>query len=345
MSNYFVTSVADAYLYDFDDNLVASSKVLMDSNIDVATSNTDVRGGKGNALQFIYYHSGDMNITLTDVQFNLAFLAQTVGSTLTTGSSIYTEETVTLGAAGAGTVTGTPLAIQGTSIYGWVTHNGVEAVERVTFSGSGFTSSVGAENDVVCVRYYATDAAAKKLNIYSNIVPNKLRLVLDAQLATKDTDSASVIGKVEFIVPTFQLSGAFALNMTADQVAQTPISGRALATAVNDQGCTANDVLAYIIRQIDNANWYDSTIGLTFLGGDLALTDPSTYATSVMAIHDDGSTSLPPVADLTFASGTVGTATIDSSGVITTVAAGTSLITVTITSKPSIDDSFTLTVS
>lgn len=345
MSNYFVTSVADAYLYDFDDNLVATSRVLMDSNIDVATSNSDVRGGKGNALQFIYWHSADMNITLTDVQFNLAFLEQTVGSTLTTGTSLYTEENVTLGAGGAGTVNGTPLTTQGTSIYGWITHDGVDVAERVSFTGSAFTSTVGSENDTVCIRYYATDAAAKKLNIYANIVPNKLRLVLDAQLASKDTNSASVIGKVEFIVPTFQLDGSFSLNMTADQVAQTPIKGRALATSVSDQGCSANDVLAYIIRQIDGANWYTDTIGLAYIGGDLVLTHPDTYQTSVMAIHSDNSTSFPPVADLTFTSGTVATATIDSSGVITTVGAGTSLVTVTITAKPSIDDSFTLTVS
>lgn len=345
MTNYFVTSVADGYFYDFNDNLVGTSKILMDSNIEVSTSNTDVRGGKGNALQFIYWHSGDMNITLTDVQFNLDFLASTVGSTLETGSNIYTEEFVTLTSGGAGTVNGTPLAIQGSTLYGWVTHDGVEEPERVEFTGSNFTSSTGTEDDVVCVRYYALDSAAKKLTVYSNIVPDKLRLVLDAQLASKEDDSAAVVGKVEVIIPNFQLDGSFALNLTADQVANTPISGRALSSTVNEQGCSANDVLAYIIRQVDNANWYDDAIALAFVGGDLALTDPTTSQATVMAIHSDRSTSYPPTADLTFASSETGCATVSSSGLITTVAAGTTVVSATITNKTSVDANINVVVS
>jgi len=344
-NNYFVTSVADARLFDFNDNLVATSKVLMDSSIEVTTSNTDVRGGKGNALQFIYWHSGDLSVTLTDTQFNLAFLAESVGDTLTTGADVYAKETVTLGAGGAGTVLGTPKAIQGTSAYGWITHDGVDTEERVMFSGSGFTSTVGAENDVVCVYYYKTDSAAKQMKINSNIVPNKLRLVLDAQLAEKNDSSANVIGKVEFIVPKFQLSGAFSLTMTADQVMQTPITGRALETAVTSNGCSASGVLAYVTRVIDDANWYDDVEALAFVGGDVALTHPDTYQTTVRAVHTDGGVSTPPVADLTFATDAAGTATISSAGLITSVAAGTTYASVTITSKTSIDASIEVVIS
>lgn len=344
-TKYYLTSVADAWLYDSSDNLVATSKALVDSTFELTTSNTDIRGGKGNPLQLVYFHSPEANITLTDTQFNLDFLAQTVGATLATGANVYTEETVTLGAGGAGTVTGTPLPIQGTALYGWITHDGVEDVERVTFTGSAFTSSVGAENDVVCVRYFAADAAAKELTVYSNIVPNKLRLVLDAQLATKGDTSAAVAGKVEIIVPTLQLSGGFTLSMTADGVAQTPLMGRALETDVSVGGCSAAGVLAYITRVVDNANWYDDVVGLSILGGDIALTHPDTQLISVMALHSDGGYAPAVVADLTFASDTVGTATIDSAGLITTVAAGTTLISATITAKPAIDASVTLTVS
>lgn len=96
----FLTSVMDAYLYDENDVLVAVSKTLIDSSLDVKTGSSEVRGGRGNQLLYVYYHSGAMNITLNDTQWNLAFLGQTVGSEITTGNNIYTEETITLGASG-----------------------------------------------------------------------------------------------------------------------------------------------------------------------------------------------------------------------------------------------------
>jgi len=344
-TKYYLTSVADAWLYDTSDNLVATSKALVDSTFEITTSNTDIRGGKGNPLQMVYFHSPEANITLTDTQFNLDFLAQTVGATLATGADVYTEENVTLGAGGTGTVTGgTPLAIQGTALYGWVTHAGVDAVERVVFTGAGFTSSVGVEDAIVCVRYYAEDAAAKELTVYSNIVPETLRLVLDAQLATKGDTSASVAGKVEIIVPTLQLSGAFNLSMTADGVAQTPMTGRALESDVSVGGCTASGVLAYITRVVTAANWYDDVTGLAILGGDIALTHSATKTIVVMAVHSDGGNSIAPVADLTYASATEATCTV-SAGVITTVATGTSYVSASITADATIDATVLVTVS
>ena len=349
-TNYFVKGVGDGYLYDSNDNLVAYSKILMNSGFDVSTSNTDVRGGKGNQLQYIYFHLSDMTVTLDDVQFNLDFLANTVGSTLETGANVYTEENVTLGAGGTGTVTGTPLAIQGTALYGWVTHNGVDAVERVTFTGSDFTSSVGSENDVVCVRYYHTDAAAKQLTIYSNIIPNKLRLVVDADLGQKEGASQSVVGKVEVIVPSLQLSGAFSLAMAPDQVANTSITGRATASSVTAGGCTTSDVYAYVTRIIDSANWYDDVVALAVVGGDITLaTTTGTRQLVLRALYSNANMApyqltSSDFSDLTMSSDAVGTATVDAAGLITGVAAGTTDIRITITTDTSIDASVQVTV-
>ena len=122
----FLTSVADVYGYDEDDVLLFVGKTLLDSSIETSLGNSEVRAGRGNQLQYVYYHTAAMSINISDAQWNLDFLANTVGDSVATGSNVYTEETVTLGAAGAGTVTGTPLAIQGTVLYGWVKHDGVD---------------------------------------------------------------------------------------------------------------------------------------------------------------------------------------------------------------------------
>ena len=345
-TQYFMPNVADAWLYDMEDNLVLVAKTLLDTTFDFTTQATDVRGGKGNPLLYVHFSSPEGTVALSDAQFNLEFLASTVGSSLATGTSVYTEENVTLTSGGAGTVTGTPLGIQSSTLYGWITHDGVDAVERVTFTGSNFTSSVGSEDDVVCVRYFETDAAAKLLTVYANVVPDTLRLVLDADLAEKSDDSAGIVGRVQIIVPKFQLDGNFNLALTPDAVATTPVNGRTISSEGTASGCSNNDILATITRIVDGALWYATVTGLSILGGDFGLTHPDTHTLVVMAIHSDGTTSYPPVADLTFSSGTVGTATVGAqTGLVTTVAAGTTLLSVTITAATEYDASVTLTVS
>ena len=256
----FMTSVADVYGYDENDVLLFTAKTLLDSSIDVKLANQEVRGGRGNQLLFVYYHSNAMTITLNDSQWNLGFLGSTIGSDVTTGNNVYTEETITLGTSGSGTVIGTPLAIQGTTLYGWVTQlDGT--IERVTFSGKTFASSTGSNGDPVCVRYYATNASSRSITIPANAIPKVVRLVMEAQLNSSD-QSTNKIGIIQFIVYKAQLSGSFTLSLKADNVSQTPLSAMALAYSDTESAaCTSEPVYAKILEILDSANWYD---GVTF---------------------------------------------------------------------------------
>ena len=78
----FLVSTADVYGYDSNDNLLFVGKTLLDSSIETTLSNTDVRAGKGNQLQYIYYHTAEMNITINEAQFSLEFLALNTEFTL-----------------------------------------------------------------------------------------------------------------------------------------------------------------------------------------------------------------------------------------------------------------------
>lgn len=306
----FLTSVADVYGYDQNDVLLFTSKTLLDSSMEVTLGSSEVRGGRGNQLLYTYYHTGAMNITLNDTQFNLALLSATAGQDIVTGNSVYTEETITLGASGAGTVTGTPLAIQGSTLYGWVTQlDGT--IQRVTFSGSTFASSSGSSGNVVCVRYYATNAASRSVTIPANAIPKIVRLVLSAQLNSSDV-ATNKIGEVQIIVPKFSLSGAFTLSMTSDGVSQTPLTGMAYAfTDATSAACTSAPVYAKVIEIITNATWYEGVTALAISGGDFALNaGNSPLQLYVYAIRPAEAPFLAPVADLTFVSTTVGACTV-----------------------------------
>ena len=339
----FLVSTADVYGYDSNDNLLFVGKTLLDSSIETTLSNTDVRAGKGNQLQYIYYHTAEMNITINEAQFSLEFLALNTGSSIETGADIWTEESVAV-TNGAGVVTkGTPLAIQTQTIYGWVTKED-GTVERVTFNGTGFTLTDSSYNGTVCVRYYTSDAAARKVTVYADMLPSTIRLVMVGTLASSDS-TTNQIGTVQIEVPRASMTGAFTLSMTPDSVAQTPLSVRALSSTVNTGGCDGNrPIYATITEKINGAKWYDNVIALAIEGGDFTMTNGTSKQLQVYAIKNDGSAAfLAPVNGITFASDTEATATVEG-GLVVAKATGTATIKATITDMPEIDANVIVTV-
>jgi hypothetical protein len=341
MAEKFVFGVANAFAYNTEGDIVFESKTLIDSSITAGIANVDIRGGQGNPLLARYFHTPELSIALNDTQWNLNFLANTVGSAVTTGKNVYDEETVVLGAEGAGTVVGTPLAVTGSTIHGWVTlATGVQ--EKVEFTGQNF-SCAGAEGSSVTVRYYALDAAARSMTVTANFVPSIVRLVLEVQLFSSQS-STNKIGTVLFEFPRVQLSGGFTVSMTADGVSSTPLE--AMALAYSPAG-TTDKIFGYVTERVTGAVWSSNVKALAIEGGDFALTTGQTRTLKVYAIPNDGGAAfrVPVLSDLTFASSTVGAATVSNVGVVTFVGAGSTTVKVSITAKNTIDANVVVTCS
>lgn len=333
----FVVSSANVYGHAENGDILFVGKTLLDSSLEASLSSTDVRAGRGNALQYTFYHSAELTVQVSDAQWNLDLLARNVGSEILVGDNVFFEESVTLGAAGAGTVTKTPVALFGTNKYGWITLvDGT--IEKVTFSGSGFSCS-GSENDVVVARYYVADAAARSMVVRSDMVPAIAYLVMEAQLCSSDV-ATNVIGKVEIRIPRASFQGSFSLSMTPDGVASTPLSVRALESIENVDGVPTK-TYAIITEQITAATWQSNVTALAITGGDFTLASTTgTRQLQVRAITSSGSVFTPPYADLTFASSdatkaTVGDGDPDPAGLVRGVAQGTTTVKVTITSTAS----------
>lgn len=342
----FICGVGKTYNFDANDNLLWTGKTLINSAIEVTTGNEEIRAGQGNALQMVYYHTGALSLTQEEQQFNLTMLAKTLGSSIVTGASVWEEEAVTL-TAGAGTVTGgTPIATSSGTIYGWAElEDGT--TERFTFSGSNF-NLVGQSTGVVCVRYYVTNSAARQITVNANIIPSVVRTVVEAQMFTGDPNNVStstLVGTVQIEVPRLQLDGSATITLASTGVASTPIKGNALASAV--AGCSSSGVYATITEVLDSANWYDNISMICIADDTIAMSHPSTTTLQVWAVPTNGDAPfIAPNSDLSFTSGTTGTCTAGlHTGLITTVASGTSVITVTITSKSSVATTATVTVS
>ena len=341
----FLVSTANVYGYDSDDNLLFVGTTLMDSSIDTTLSNTDVRAGQGNQLQYIYYHTAEMNITINEAQFSLPYLALNVGSSIVTGAKVWTTEDVTV-TNGAGNVQGTPLGITSSTLYGWVTDKEGN-IERVTFTGNSFVMGDTTYNGDVCVRYYASDAAARQITVYADMLPSTIRLVMEAQLCSSDS-TTNRIGTLQVEVPKASMTGAFTLSMTPDSVAQTPLTVRALSyTPTNKGGCTADrPVYATITEILYDSNWYDNVTALAIDGGDFSLAVDGTKALKVFAVPNDGTAAfLAPVSELTFSSDDDTKAEVTTNGVVTGIAAGSATIKATITDKTDIDANVIVTVT
>ena len=331
--------VGKTFNYDSNDNLLWVGKTLLESAIEVSTGSEEIRAGQGAALEMVYYHSGAMSLSQTEQQFNLSMIAKTLGSSVVTGANVWEEETVTL-TAGAGSVVGTPIATSSGTIYGWAElTNGT--TERFTFSTKDF-NLVGQSSGDVTVRYYKADSAARQVTVNANIIPSIVRTVVEAQMFSGDPSNVStstLVGKVLVEVSRLQLDGTASLNLTTTGVSSTPIKGMALASSTG--------VYATITEVVDNANWYDNISILAIQDDTIAIAHPGSSTIQVWAVPTNGDSAfLAPVADLTFTSGTVGTCTIGANtGIITSVALGSSVITVVITAKNTVGTTATVTVS
>lgn len=346
----FIAGVATVDMFK-GDQLIASAKTLMDSSISLGSSNEEVRGGIGNALYGKYYHTSTFDITLTDIMFKLEYIAFQTGSTITNGADIYDSEQVTIGQGGAGTVSGTPASFGNYGTIGWASKPGSDLYSQITFEGKDFTIANANEGDIYCVKYVSKDISARQIVVSSAFVPDTVRLVMTGNLysGSENTNvvsaakSATIAGKFQVEVPRFQFSGTQEISMTASGVANTPLTGSALA---NDSiSCDSSGYYAIISEKIYGTNWYDNIIDIAVAGGEIELAVQGTETLVVKAIPASGSAFTVSNSNLTFTSKSDEIATVDETGKVTAIATGSTAIIVTIADKPGIEGVAYITVT
>jgi len=165
--------------------------------------------------------------------------------------------------------------------------------------------------------------------------------------AAQDADNiadSTKIGEMQIDIPRFEFDGNETISLTSNGVAKASLNGTALSC---DSSEVEDDSYYGTFKEVlDSANWYDYVDDLAIADDEITLNSTDTTETvQVMALPLNAVPFKPPYADLTFSSGTVGTCSIDSNGVITKVAAGTSIITVSIASKPSVQAIANVTVT
>lgn len=275
---YFLGSVGTAEAFRIDNGeltLAFRSKTLTDSGINISTTKDDIRAGTGAPIQFSFYHDPNIEITLTDVLFDEAYVEAQLGTKFVPGGIAYYTEPKELVGADGGKLELTkepqpmPVGCGNSAAYVWFSEKGQDewhVAVAVADGGNKFSITDPKfiqKGKLYCVRYLYQNDAAKIAEITSNMIPEELFLVITAPIYAGDACSASngkAAGTITFEIPRFKLAGTqdFAFNMSSN--ATMSLSGNVLA---DESGCDiTSSNLMRIITQYENAQWYDDLVEL-----------------------------------------------------------------------------------
>ena len=264
-NKYFLGSVGTVEAFRKNENgnfeLAFRSKTLTDSGINISTTKDDIRAGTGAPIQFSFYHDPSVEINLTDVIFDEAYIEAQLGADFHQGGNAYMSETK---AASDNKITldELPLALSAgcnsEEVVVWLTEKGKDNWRRAeNVNGKEVSGLVNGTE--YCVRYVAFDQDVRVAEITSEILPQELFLVITAPVFSGDSCSASngkKAGEITYEIPRFKLNGAqdFAMNMSSNQ--PMSLAGSALAT---EDGCemTSSGLLKIIVRYT-NEHWYSN---------------------------------------------------------------------------------------
>lgn len=263
-NKYFLGSVGTVEAFrrvNGEMQLAFRSKTLTDSGLNISTTKDDIRAGTGAPIQFSFYHDPSVEITLTDVLFDEAYIEAQLGADFHQGGKAYFSETKTA-ASNKITLDRAPLTLSAgcntEEVVVWLTEKGQDnwrRAENVTGQEIGGLTN-GTE---YCIRYVAQDADARIAEITSEIIPQELFLVITAPVFSGDSCSASngkKAGTITYEIPRFKLNGAqeFTMNMSSNQTMS--LSGTALAS---EDGCdmTSSGLLRIIVKYND-LHWYSN---------------------------------------------------------------------------------------
>lgn len=351
----YVKGTADIWVYDIKTgDVVGYSNKLDTSNITSSVNNGEIRAGLGAPVVVNLPDSATFTGEVTAQDFSLQARQLQTGGTLSYNGTIPFRETITAQGTTL-TVTNTPVAAYGepssNPTYTCLVGNDGKnyQVDPTTKQIVNFTATSGQS---YCVRYYIEAASAQELVIPTVFAPsiNRVEIRMAAYTAQGANGmNSSFAGYVYIILPRAQFIGGDAgINGSQTENATTSWTFSALAYDEADVTCAEcaqdNSVLGYMVYA-PCGDVAQAVKALVVIGGGVTVAESGEAQIPVRYVMDDDSLVQPTYTDLTYQSQAQGTATVSTSGVVEGVAAGSTTVTITVTSKPSVTAVCNVTVT
>lgn len=329
----FLVSTADFAMF-YDDMLACTGTVNLNTSIEVTMQEQNINAGKGNKLIYSYKYGRELNINLEAADWNLRYLSVNLGNDinikLDDAYDIYKCVTIN---NGIGVLPHTPIGNVDVEI------SADTAVNVVPDGSTIDMKPYGIESGTVNVTYKYREIS-QSIIIDAETSPKVYKLILTAD---KHNNKLGKVGTVEIEVPSFQPSGNFNIEFTPDGVTSTSIEGKALAVE-GDTCDSGNAVYAYVRERSDGEfKIIVSEIAATPGTIELDSADSTLTATiEVIGMKGVGYSNIElENADCTFVSADPNVAIVDETGIVTSVAKGTTTITI---SYGGISDEITVNV-
>lgn len=301
----FLAGSAIASIYTTNDELIAISNTQINDTINLSVESQEVRSGQGNALDYIYYHSSRMEGSLEDAQFNLDYIKHNIGAKENNSAQVYKSASHKIK---AGSNTFPALGLIGDKV--WIYYNDRAYTFDASYNGGFITfQNTSALSEVnVCIKYLADESGmhVRNLTIDSNIIPNVVKIVLEAQLFASESGAAdsSKVGIVQFVIPKAQLSGTQEIALSASGVASTPLSYLALKAddTIANACSSATGVYGYITEMLDEGikPWYDGVKQLAIEAVDDGVSLVTGDTINVYAVTNNSAFLVKPTNRLTY---------------------------------------------
>ena len=219
-----IADVFDVTLVDEKSGDVIATTTLQEANIEVAVTENEVRGGKGNTLLGTLHVSRDITISLTDAEFKYDWLAKQLGQDVKTGAGVayaapkwydVVDNTGVLSL----TLDKTPKSKDSLAIYD---ENGVKIpVENLTLTGDEVAITTGAAaGDKVEVRTFAYDTPAdtQTIEFDSKVFASGVKAILETvEIDGDETITHTLQYQFDSAVP----DGNFTVNTASERNAAT----------------------------------------------------------------------------------------------------------------------------
>lgn len=312
----FLVSTAD-FAYYINDELVCTGTTNLNTSFEVSMEEQKVNAGKGGKKVFSYKYGRELAVTLETANWELAYIAANVGSSIFEGlADVYKiEECVEL-VNGIGTLEQIPVG----DVFVKTDNGTIITVQAV---GSAIDLSANNIMTGTVKATYQYNTITKSIAIDSESAPAVGKLVLDADKFSNDLGK---VGTVQIIIPSYQLSGNFNIEFTPDGVTSTNLDGSALA-ASGEKCSDGSSVYATIHEWDTKGSDIVAVNDIAATPSELSLSIGDSIKLSVIGLK--GSMYAPIKLDnslCSFSSDDTNIAVVDSDGVITAAANGTTLI-------------------
>lgn len=318
----FLVSTADFAAY-YNGVLACTGTTNLNTSIEVSMQEQNVNAGKGNQLIYSYKYGRELAVNLEAANWDIRYIAMQTGSQITEGL----DEVYRLGKCiqitdGIGVLDTVPIGDVAVELS-----NGLiitVAPENTTID----LTKYGVQNESVKATYRYS-RIAKSLVIDSETSPFVYELVLSAD---KHNNRLGKVGTVQVIIPSYQPSGNFTMNFTPDGVSSTTVEGKALA--VEGEKCSDGSAVYAYVKEFDETEkaMTVTEIAATPATINLISTDESNKTAKISVIGLKGALYSPiqlENTDCEFVSDTPEAVTVDTEGVVTAVATGSSKVIVT----------------